>query len=238
MIIDLFSGQGPLGITCDPSLHSDYPCYASCNLGGDCSYAENSCTFTSCYDDIVYTEAVLYDILDRWCVDTDRLHMSGASNGGMFIWSRVMARLAGTMASVGPVCSAPLRGYNPMPDFPVSIIDFHGLNDHTIPFSPELPTNLGPGPDNTVIANDGWYYHVKMDHIAQITEHMNCDPEDREYPTHMDGSHGWVCKLWTGCDQGKEVVQCNANYGHDYPFHNRYIEGVKILWDFMKAHPK
>ena len=125
-----------------------------------------------------------------------------------------------------------------MPDTPVSIIDFHGLNDHTIPFSPELPTNLGAGPDNTVISNDGWYYHVKMDHIARITEHMNCDPEAREYPTHMDGSHGWVCQLWTGCDNGKEVVQCNADYGHDYPFHNRYIEGVKILWDFMKVHPK
>ena len=35
--------------------------------------------------------------------------MPGASNGGMFIWSRVMERLAGSLASVGPVCSAPLR---------------------------------------------------------------------------------------------------------------------------------
>ena len=131
-----------------------------------------------------------------------------------------------------------LQGLQPHARHPFRIIDFHGLNDHTIPFSPELPTNLGSGPDNTVIANDGWYYHVKMDHIAQITEHMNCDPVAREYPTHMDGSHGWVCQLWGDCDGGKEVVQCNANYGHDYPFHNRYIEGVKILWDFMKVHPK
>ena len=54
----------------------------------------------------------------------------------------------------------------------------------------------------------------------------------------MDGSHAWVCRLWSGCDGGKEVVQCNAEYGHGYPFSNRLIEGVKILWDFMKAHPK
>ena len=67
------------------------------------------------------------------------------SNGGMFIWTRAMERLAGVLASVGPVCSSPLRGYNPMPDTPVSIIDFHGLKDHTIPFSPDLPGNLGPG---------------------------------------------------------------------------------------------
>ena len=84
------------------------------------------------------------------------------------------------------------------------------------------------GPDNTVIANDGWYYHAKMDHIVQITEHMNCDPVAREYPSHMDGSHGWVCHLWGDCDGG------NANYGHDFPFHNRYI---KILLDFMRVPP-
>ena len=75
---DLCSDQGPLGLTCDPLLHSDYPCYASCeSLSGDCSYNENACTFTSCYDDILYTETVLYDIMDNWCVDTDRVHMSG-----------------------------------------------------------------------------------------------------------------------------------------------------------------
>merc|ERR1719411_395689 len=62
--------DGPLGLTCDPSLHFDYPCYASCDISGDCSYNENSCTFSSCYDDVVFTETVLYNILDRWCVDT------------------------------------------------------------------------------------------------------------------------------------------------------------------------
>ena len=36
----------------------------------------------------------------------------------------------------------------------------------------------------------------------------------------------------------KEVDQCNGNWTHDYPFSNRYIEGVKILWDFMKTHPQ
>ena len=230
--------QGPLGLTCDPSLHSDYPCYASCDFSGDCSYNENACTFTSCHDDIEYTQRVLYDILDRWCVDTDQIHMSGASNGGMFIYSKALESLAGTLASVGPVCGAPLLGFNPMPDTPVSIIDFHGLDDDTIPWSPEVAGNLGAGPHNTVEATDGWYYHIKMEHLKQIITHMNCNPEAQEYPTHMDGTDGWVCQLWSGCDAGKEVVQCNANYGHDYPFSSSYIDGVQILWNFMKAHPK
>ena len=174
----------------------------------------------------------------------------------MFIWTRAMERLAGLLASVGPVCSSPLRGYNSMPDTPLNIIDFHGLKDKTIPFSPDLPTNLGDGelgplgvtevltiieivgPDGTVISNDGWYYHIKMEYLTEVIQHMNCDPASSVYPTHMDGSHGFNCQVWGGCDQGKEVVQCNGNWTHDYPFSNRYIEGVKILWDFMKTHPQ
>ena len=69
----------------------------------------------------------------------------GMSNGGMFIWTRVMERLAGSVASAGTVCSAPLRGFDPAPDSPISIIDFHGRLDSTIPMSPEGPDNLGPG---------------------------------------------------------------------------------------------
>merc|ERR550539_1362859 len=230
--------SGSLGEVCDPSLHENYPCYASCIDHGDCTGFETSCDWTSCHDDVVFTETVLYHIMDSWCVDTNQLHMSGASNGGMFIWTRAMERLSASLASVGPVCSSPLRGYNPMPDSPVNIIDFHGLNDRTIPFSPDGPDNLGAGPDDTVIASDGWYYHIKMIHLNNVLRSMNCNLDSEPFPTHMDGVHGWSCQSWTGCDLGKQVVQCHAEYDHDYPFHNRYIEGLKIMWDFMKTHPQ
>ena len=58
------------------------------------------------------------------------------------------------------------------------------------------------------------------------------------YNTHMDGVEGWNCVQWSGCDQGKEVVHCNAVYGHDYPFSSQRIEGLKIMWDFMKTHSR
>ena len=50
---------------------------------------------------MVYTEAVLYDVLDQLCVDTDQVHVSGMSNGGMFIWTRIMERLSNTIATAG-----------------------------------------------------------------------------------------------------------------------------------------
>ena len=33
---------------------------------------------SSCYDDVAYTEAVLYDVTSRLCVDMDQVHVSGA----------------------------------------------------------------------------------------------------------------------------------------------------------------
>ena len=61
-----------------------------------------------------------------------------------------------------------LRGYNILPENPVNIIDFHGLHDRTIPFSKYGPDNLGEGPDDTVIASDGFYYHDKMIHLTNV----------------------------------------------------------------------
>ena len=50
---------------------------------------------------MTYTESVLYDILASICVDTDQMHVTGRSNGGSFIWSKIMDRLAATFASAG-----------------------------------------------------------------------------------------------------------------------------------------
>ena len=99
------STNGPKGLTCDPELASkNRPCYTSCaNLwhGGDCDYPYGSCDWVSCHDDVTFTEMVIYDIMERYCVNTEQIHVTGMSNGGMFIWSRIMDRLAETVASAG-----------------------------------------------------------------------------------------------------------------------------------------
>jgi len=217
---------------CDPTLHSGYANYASC---GEYD-VEGTCDWTSCHDDLAFTEVVLYHVTSSLCVDLDQIHMSGASNGGMFIYTRALPAMAASLASVAPVCSSPMRGFNYLPSSPVNIISMHGLHDRTIPYSVAGPGNLGPGPDGTVTAKDGWYYHIETEHLLAIREWMGCSPDPLPYPTHMDGVHGWVCSRWGGCRGGKEVVHCHGEYDHDYPFNNRYIEGVIILWDFMKTH--
>ena len=225
--------EGPLGLTCDPPLHSGYPCFYSC---GDCSYLQDSCDWTSCHDDLAYTEAVLYQVLSTYCVDTDSIHLSGASNGGMYIYTRTLPTISASLASVGPVAASPLRGFASRMDSPVNIIDFHGLQDDVIPYSAEGPSNLGPGPDGTVISNDGYYYMDKMTYLTDLLTTMNCNLQSSDYRTDMDGEEGWSCVIWSGCDQEKEVVHCKANWGHMYPFQGR-VEAFRIIWQFMKDHP-
>jgi hypothetical protein len=36
---------------------------------------------------------------------------------------------------------------------------------------------------------------------------------------------------------GVELVSCTGDHGHYYPFGDNRVEGTKILWQFMKAHP-
>ena len=57
----------------------------------------------------------------------------------------------------------------------------------------------------------------------------------------MDGVDDWTCSAWSDCLGGEEVVFCNGNYGHNYPFYDerpRFIAGFRIIWDFMMSHRK
>ena len=49
----------------------------------------NSCDWTSCHDDIVYTKTIIDTVADTWCVDMDSIHQSGVSNGGMYSYYAV-----------------------------------------------------------------------------------------------------------------------------------------------------
>jgi len=226
------SDTGPLGETCDKSnTENHYPCYSSCPL---CD-PEEACDWTSCYDDVYFTQLLVEAINSQWCVDTNSVHMSGVSNGGMYIYSKLIPQMSDVVASFGPVSGSPLLGFNDPPPTPVNIIDFHGVNDGTVPYMSVGPNDIGPS--NTVISWDGFYYHQKPILLAEIRDWMMCNPDPEPYATDMDGTEGWKCLLWSGCQAGKEVVACTGDHDHDYPFNFDYEAGLKIMWNFMKTHP-
>jgi len=222
--------DGPLGPPCDTdrSKWGAIECYDSCPL---CD-GMNSCDWTSCHDDVLYTKTIIDTVLEDWCVDVDSIHQTGISNGGMF--SYYVASRLDYFASIGPFSGSPMLGFGDVPSWPINLIDFHGLDDDTIPY--EISMSEGEGPGGTIISWDGYYYYDKMATIQTYADGMGCGPAE-VYPTDMDGTNNWSCITHKGCTSGGEVVHCSANYGHDYPFAPNYIEGTRIMWNFFKTHP-
>ena len=92
-------------------------------------------------------------------------------------------------ASIGPVAGSPFLGYAEVPNRPLSVIDFHGTADQTIPYS--LPTSEGSGPDGTIISFDGYFYYDKPRVISSWAEGLDCGPA-LPWPTQMDGVQVFV----------------------------------------------
>ena len=59
------------------------------------------------------------------------------------------------MASIGPVSGAPLLGFGQVPTTPISVIDFHGVNDRKVPYN--LSHAHGEGPHGSLISSDGYF---------------------------------------------------------------------------------
>ena len=149
-----------------------------------------------------------FQIVSEYCIDMDSIHQTGRSNGGMLSYHLAahIDRFPSPslsfpyrcsffvifeppifnrrFASIGPVAGSPFLGYAQVPDRALSIIDFHGTADQTIPYS--LPTSEGSGPDGTVISFDGYFYYDKPRVISSWAEGLDCGPA-LPWPTEMDG---------------------------------------------------
>ena len=116
-------------------------------------------------------------------------------------------------ASIGPVAGSPFLGYAQVPDRALSVIDFHGTADLTIPYS--LPTSEGSGPDGTVISFDGYFYYDydyppqkqkryfyydKPRVISSWAEGLDCGPAS-PWPTSMDGVQVFCFCFLAGFDK-------------------------------------
>ena len=89
-------------------------CYESC---GQCDPVD-SCDWTACYDDIVFVRALFDHVKKTYCVEEDSVHLTGISNGGMFVYYAA-SRLNDVVASIAPASGSPLIGFGNVPTDPV-----------------------------------------------------------------------------------------------------------------------
>lgn len=68
--------------TCTSQSEPASSCYNSCKKLNKCS----RCNWATCTDDVAFVKTLIERINRDYCVDDKKLYMSGASNGGMFVY--------------------------------------------------------------------------------------------------------------------------------------------------------
>lgn len=55
-------------------------CYDSCKQLGKCE----QCSWTTCYDDLLFMKNLVFYLTSYLCIDDDKVFVAGTSNGGIF----------------------------------------------------------------------------------------------------------------------------------------------------------
>jgi len=226
------------GWRCDPNRTEWWvaTCHESCK---EWCNAEYGCTAgTTCYNDLAFIEQLIQDLQSRYNIDPNHIHITGHSNGGTFTY-RMFSYSTLNLAASGPNSGAPFIGAAEVPNPPRSLIDFHGLNDGTVPRLYENSYGEGPmGVVRTILSGDALYYYYKPEYLDFVADQYRCEGWT-PYATSMDGQNGWQCNVRSGCQNDVEIVSCSGDYGHHYPFNEGpdKIEAARIFWQFFKDHP-
>jgi polyhydroxybutyrate depolymerase len=171
-------------------------------------------------DDIGFIRAVVADIQAAACVDPQRIYATGLSNGG-FMSNRLGCEAADLFAAVAPVVGAlriPLEEC--MPERPMPIFAFNGVQDPLVPYADAVAT------------------------IDRWVELEGCDAE----PTveQLEGGH---CDVYSGCEGDGDVRFCTLDpMGHCWPGgdpnlcysfigpHSDAVDATARMLDFFAQH--
>jgi polyhydroxybutyrate depolymerase len=233
------ASPGPLGQTCQwAGSYAGYACHSSCQATRPC-YSDrwaNGCDCSTCADDVLFTELLLNKLEAELCIDTRRVHVTGFSNGGMMAYELAMSRLAPRIASIAPVGSSPLMGFNSPPARSMPIMDIRGSNDGIIPAN---CSGNACGPHNSTISCDGFYYTSVLDVMSVWGQVNSCSGPAFHYATPFDGDTDFWCWSSEGTCE-RETVRCAFRGGHTWPFGsggNNRVKYARLVFEFFRANP-
>lgn len=241
------ASPGPLGITCNwtKSPKNNYPCHGTCIQEKGCRnlFDAAGCDCTTCADDKLFTNTFLDWIEESVCVDLNRVHVTGMSNGAMMTYdlATMDEEVSNRIASIVPFSGSPLVGFCNPPKHHMAVMDVHGIEDDVIPAN--YSNGHGRGPHSSVISEDGFYYTPTNLVLGTWASYNKCKGDVQHYRTKYDGETDLYC--WTphgaDCTDGTAVVQCTHNLGHTWPFENNTAGRARaalLAWDFFAQHPR
>lgn len=220
--------------------------------------------FTSGSTDVDFLGQVLDEVEADLCIDTNRIYVTGLSNGA-FMTSALMCDLSDRFAA-----AAPVAGIQPIGDCdparPIPVVAFHGTDDPFVSWDGGLGPAVSslPLPDGTGSLGDTLEQTGEADAEAQAgidlgddapsvpeiaaiwAERNGCEPEPTEEPVAED-----VVLVTFDCPNGADVELYRIEGGgHTWPGSDFMLGAVdlvgtttmaidanEIMWEFFQAHP-
>jgi polyhydroxybutyrate depolymerase len=166
--------------------------------------------------DLVFVDAVLADVGQRYPIDRARLWATGFSLGGSMVWYLACER-AHSFAAFAPVAGA---FWLPMPascpSGPMSLSHIHGLTDAMVPLEGREPT---PG----FVQGDVFAGMA----LLRATDGCNAAP------TRFETEGALVCRVWEGCTSGHVLRLCLHPYEHDMR-----PDWIVDAWNWVQSLPR
>ena len=181
---------------------------SSWNAGGCCAPAQQAGI-----NDVGFIDKVLDQISARSDVDMDKVFMVGGSNGGMMTYKYLCTGTHHIVAAAS-VAGTSVAGCSPAS--PVSIMQIHGLDDHTVPY------RGGASLISTVL---GVSFDAVPASLAALAATERCSPTSTD-----TSNRGVTTKTWTGCTNDVTVRLVGiAGLDHVWPVAPLYDGTGQIL---------
>jgi len=173
-------------------------------------------------DEAGFVSMLLDTLQTRFCVDAQRIYATGFSNGGgmtNFLACRLATRIAAFAPISGNFYALPGGCH---PGRPVPILDFHGTEDHTLPYM-GIP----------VSKNAAWPLPPIPQWLQTWADRDGCT----QGPTIFLRQANVTGEQWSGCKGNSMVIHYRIEGGgHTGPPPIHGQSSAEVIWKFFQAH--
>ena len=164
-----------------------------------------SCNWATCYDDVHFIKTLISTLTNdlKLPADTNRMYMTGLSNGGMMI-DYLQTQMPGTWLAAAPWYGAYLTSYltdgNQATLKGASLLALHGEQDKLIPPGGGLDTQAH------------YYYISETEAVSRWARANGCSTSPRAITTpyaQHTGQYKHSCVEYPGCSTGAVVAYCS-----------------------------
>ncbi len=204
-----------------------------------------NCMVNSKADDVYFISDLIDRFTTRYSVDSERIYVSGTSNGGIMAL-RLAVELSDKIAAVAAVAAAmPDTSYCSNPINPISILFMNGTNDNHLPYNGGFVSNP-PNPDHGSVFSTE--YSVKLwtdldqtDTVPSVYHFPDLDTNDGStvtkytYRNGLYGTEVILYKVYGGGHSAPSIKeQYSALFEKYFNKQNHDIETTTEVWHFFK----